>query len=155
VRISIPIGFVTPLSLPAMRSEDGTTSLILEGMNRSCLSAYGDNLIRLLLERALGLRDNPPNLLVIATLLDGGSVIAPTPDVIAYGPVLATDYYAWRPRSTRPTIVHGFCHPTTWKEEVATKDVEGLQDLMGELSTAPNVLWEQNVSKASHRLLKL
>lgn len=155
VRISIPVGLVTPLSVPGTRPEDGSTVLILEGMNRSCLSAYGDELKRLLLDRALGLRDIHPNLLVIGTLLDGASVIAPAPEFLAYGPVLATDYYTWRPAGTTPTVVRAFCHPTAWKVEGVASDVEGFQDLLDELSSVPNVLWEHNVSTAGRRLLNV
>jgi hypothetical protein len=155
LRVSIPVGLLTPVSLPTTRPEDGTTALILEGINRSCLGAYGDELVSLLVDRALGLRDVPPGLLVIGTLLDGPSVLPPTPALVAYGPVLATDYYTWRPLSVPLSIVPGSCNPAAWKSVAAGGELEGLADLLEELSRVPNALWEHNVLAAGRCLLAL
>lgn len=151
IRVSIPVGFVTPLPLPTASSDDGITALVVEGANRSCLDAYGDDLTRLLVDRALKLRAFPPSLLVVATLLDGPSAIPPSPGLIAYGPVLASNYYKWMP-SQPSAIIAGFCKASAWKISGAEQDLEGIQELLNELVHSPNPLWEQNVRAAGRCL---
>ena len=84
---------------------EGPAVLLLNGANRSCIDAYGSDLVRVLAERAAGL-DSAPGLMALGVLSEGFSAAPPDPVLTALGPILHTDYLAWkrgwRARPVRP-----------------------------------------------------
>lgn len=125
-------------------------ALLLHGANRSCIDAYGADLVRLLAERAAG-ADAAPGLMVLGALTEGLSAAPPDPVLTALGPILHTDYLAWKrgwkARPPRP----GQLNALTWSHPDGA-DEEALGFLLGELQPAPNELWRRNVLAADRRL---
>ncbi|HVS36316.1 MAG TPA: hypothetical protein VMS17_12165 [Gemmataceae bacterium] len=129
---------------------EGPTALLLHGANRSCIDAYGADLVRLLAERAAGL-DAAPGLTVLGVLSEGFSAAPPDAVLTALGPILHVDYLAWKrgwkARPARPG------QPTAgpWPHPDGP-DEDALGVLMNQLQPAPNELWRRNVLAADRRL---
>jgi hypothetical protein len=150
-RYDVPVGRLLPLPLPAPRDAD-PGALLLEGVNRSCLDAYGGELTRLLRSRALAGRPAGP--LVLGTLLDGPSSLPPGPALLCFGPVFATDYLSWQDTAAAP-LTSGHCGPEAWSAEAGPFDTRDLLALLDTLSPLPDRLWERNVVAAARRLAGL
>jgi len=78
-RVSVTIGSTGPLAWPD-EFVHGTGAVLIHGVNRSCLSSYGDPLRKLLTDRVLG-RPVGQLPLLLGTLLDG-------PSTLPLGPVM-------------------------------------------------------------------
>jgi len=134
----------------AVAAGGAPAALLLHGANRSCIDAYGADLVRLLAERAAG-ADAAPGLMVLGVLTEGLSAPPPDPVLTALGPIIHTDYLAWKRgwkgRPPRP----GQMNALTWPHPDGP-DEEALGFLLGELQPAPNELWRRNVLAADRRL---
>ena len=128
----------------------GPAALLLHGANRSCIDAYGADLVRLLAERAAGL-DTAPELMVLGVLSEGFSAAPPDPVLTALGPILHTDYLAWkRGWKARPARA-GQMTIGPWPH-LDGPDEDALGFLLDQLQPAPNELWRRNVLAADRRL---
>lgn len=129
---------------------EGPAVLLLNGANRSCIDAYGSDLVRVLAERAVGL-DSAPGLMALGVLSEGFSAAPPDPVLTALGPILHTDYLAWkrgwRARPVRP----GQIAAAPWPHPDGP-DESALGYLLDELQPTPNELWRRNVLAADRRL---
>ncbi len=129
---------------------EGPAVLLLNGANRSCIDAYGSDLVRVLAERAAGL-DSAPGLMVLGVLSEGFSAAPPDPVLTALGPILNTDYLAWKrgwkARPARP----GQMTPGPWPHPDGP-DEDALGVLLAQLQPTPNELWRRNVLAADRRL---
>ncbi|HBI41454.1 MAG TPA: hypothetical protein DDY78_01185 [Planctomycetales bacterium] len=134
----------------AAAAEEGPTMLVLNGANRSCIDAYGSDLIRILAERAAGV-PSAPGLMLIGVLSEGLSAVPPDPVLTALGPILHTDYLAWkRGWKARPTHP-GQLTAGPWPHPDGP-DEAALDYLLDELQPTPNELWRHNVLAADRRL---
>ena len=129
---------------------EGPAVLLLHGANRSCIDAYGSDLVRVLAERAAG-AESAPGLMVLGVLSEGFSAAPPDPVLTALGPIVHTDYLSWKrgwkARPVRPGQVTGglWPHPDG-------PDESALGYLLDELQSTPNELWRRNVLAADRRL---
>ncbi len=131
---------------------EGPRMLILNGANRSCIDAYGSDLIRLLAERAAGVASTPaPGLMLLGVLSDGLGAAPPDPVVTALGPVLHADYLewkrGWKARPTHPGQIAAIPWPHPDGPDEAALDF-----LLDKLQPTPNELWRRNVLAADRRL---
>jgi hypothetical protein len=134
----------------AAAAAEGLTMLVLNGANRSCIDAYGSDLIRILAERAAGAA-SAPGFMVLGVLSEGLSAVPPDTVLTALGPILHTDYLAWkRAWKARPTQP-GQLAAGSWPHPDGP-DEAALGALLDALEPAPNELWRRNVLAADRRL---
>jgi hypothetical protein len=134
----------------AAAAEEGPTMLVLNGANRSCIDAYGSDLIRIFAERAAGAA-SAPGLMLLGVLSEGLSAVPPDPVLTALGPILHGDYLAWkRGWKARPTHP-GQLAAGIWPHPDGP-DEAALDYLLDELQPTPNELWRRNVLAADRRL---
>ncbi len=134
----------------AAAAEDGPVVLVLNGANRSCIDAYGSDLIRLVAERSAGLTP-APGLMLLGVLSEGLSAAPPDAVLTALGPILHSDYFAWkrgwRARPTQPAQLNAGPWPHPDGPEEAALDV-----LLDQLQPTPNELWRRNLLAAHRRM---
>ena len=100
----VPIGASEPLALSFDDSENN--AIIMEGINRSCLDAFGTGLQRQLRGRALGFTKKPCPIF-LGTLGDGPSCLPPSPQLLAFGPMFNTDFLSWSLQKDAQSIIPG------------------------------------------------
>ena len=129
---------------------EGPAVLLLNGANRSCIDAYGSDLVRILAERAAGI-DSTPGLMVLGVLSEGFSAAPPDPVLTALGPILHTDYLAWKHGWKARPVRPGQVAAAPWPHPDGP-DESALAYLLDELQPTPNELWRRNVLAADRRL---
>ena len=129
---------------------EGPAVLLLHGANRSCIDAYGSDLVRILAERAAG-AESAPGLMVLGVLSEGFSAAPPDPVLTALGPIVHTDYLAWKRGWKARPVRPGQVAASLWPHPDGP-DESALGYLLDELQPTPNELWRRNVLAADRRL---
>jgi hypothetical protein len=101
--VEIPVGTRLQLSLRDLFSDSVGTNptsfgVVINGANRSCLDAYGGDVVDTIRLRLSGIqkRSTPPH--VFLSLREGPSALCPTPQLAEIAPILHTDLWNWSPR---------------------------------------------------------
>ena len=124
--VPVPVGLTVPLLLP-FDAVGAKQALILEGINRSCLDAFGTALQQQLRSRALGFTiEHIP--IFLGTLGDGPSCIPPSPHLLEFGPMFDTDVLSWDLQKQVTSIIPGRCEPDVWK---LSGDQSGVEAMSG------------------------
>jgi len=136
----------------ACEQRDTMSVLTMEGLNRAALEAYGDSLCALVDARFLHLDATPPNLLLLATVVDGPSALPVSPIVCELGPILDVDAYVWASTWT-PKHTAGIMPSHVWWSEVTREgpahehDVGELKELRQSLELR-SIRWRRCVDAA-------
>ena len=152
-RVSVSIGSTGPLVWPD-EFVDGTGAVLIHGVNRSCLSSYGDSLRKLLTDRVLG-RPVGQLPLLLGTLLDGPSTLPLGPVMTEYGPVFDTDCLGWDFRKGAADIEPGRCEATAWELKESPECEAEWKKAIDKTFAKPCVVWERIALAALKRLTPL
>ena len=143
-------GALVKAVVDAAAAPEAPAMLVLKGVNRSRIDAYGSDLMRVLAERAAGTAP-APGLMLLGVLSEGLSAAPSDQTLTTLGPILQTDYLEWnrrwKARPTNPGQLAAGPWPHPDGPEKALLDA-----LLGELQPTPNELWRRNVLAADRRL---
>jgi hypothetical protein len=135
----------------AAAAPEAPTMLILNGANRSRIDAYGSDLIRILAERAAGTASTP-GLMLMGVLSEGLGAAPSDMALTALGPILHTDYLAWKRGWKAGPTKPGQLAAGPWPHPDGPVETT-LETLLEELQPTPNELWVRNVLAAHRRLM--
>lgn len=148
--LQVPIGFRENTDFESVvkraNREGAFAALIIEGVNRSCVDAYGSYLTQLVTDRIFGLGDPMPNLILLGNVLDGPSSLPPGSGLTSLGPIFHTDCLSWITPGPNGKMVDGHLSAFPAPESVASPaDVGTLNGWSKALSGTPSALWSRNV----------
>ncbi len=150
--VRVPVGITDPLALPL----DGgvNQAFILEGINRSCLDAFGTELQQQLRGRALGyIRD--PHPVLLATVGEGPSCLPPNPHLLDFGPMFDTDVLSWDLQKLVTRISPGQCEPAALKLQETNQGEDECARFLDEVVPLPCLIWKRSALGAFRRLSAL
>jgi hypothetical protein len=149
---AVPVGSMEPLPVD-LRQSDGKV-VILEGVNRSCLDAFGTPIQELVRSRVLGLvKERLP--VLIGTLGDGPSCLPAGPQLLGYGPVVQTDVLSWNLEKDIEPLAPGRVEPSALEIAGSGSGTEEWAEFIEELFPTPQLLWERGVGHAYRKLSAL
>src|SRR5262249_25075795 len=143
-----------PLDLTETDPETAAAALVLDGINRLDLGAWGADLLRLLRDRALGLAGWPPTPVILATLAEGrrvprvgveaagGGAAAPAADALLRpgGPACGVDARAGSEGGGGPGAVAAECRTWAWDVPWCPAETKDLVEIIEDLSPLPHRL---------------
>lgn len=148
--LQIPVGFAevggleTHLQLAV--GGEACSAFIIEGANRACVDAYGVFLTEVITERAFGLGDPLPNLILLGTILEGPSALPPGPELTSLGPIFHTDCLAWESASQNIKLVDGqLTAVPALPRSFSDAERMVLSKWRKAFGGPPNALWTKNV----------
>jgi hypothetical protein len=150
--VPVPLGAGEPL--PLFFGDEPARALVLDGINRSCLDAFGMGIQEQVRARILGLTKVRFPLL-LGTIGEGPSCVPPGPHLLAFGPVFDTDVLSWDTQKDAKTVTPGRCEAAAWELAETNKGEDDWDELLDELFPAPCLLWERSVRAAFRRLAAL
>ncbi len=149
--LTVPVGISAPnefrrqlWSLSATDRKD-VGCVIIDGINRSALDAFGECLIEMIARQRSGDRASR-SLLVVATVTDGPASLPLSHAHISLGPVFYTDALDWRMRHRAETqMADGVISAEIWEKacsavEQTTPDSDEALRLLGEFAPIANPL---------------
>ncbi|MDE0280788.1 MAG: hypothetical protein OXN16_06855 [Gammaproteobacteria bacterium] len=164
--LTVPVGISAPFefrqqldSLSAKKRQD-VGCVIIEGINRSALDAFGECLVDMISRQRSGDRQSR-SLLLIATLTDGPASLPLSVAHVSLGPVFCTDAVEWRLRHRRDAqITDGKLSTETWEEvydvaDRAAPDSEEVVRLLSEFAPIANPLLRGTILSGFHALSAL
>jgi len=95
----VPVGYIDLIRFQALRDAlpgADAWGVVVQGANRSCLDAFGGELIERVLNRSWGALGKELSPFVVFSLREGPSALVPTPKFPELGPVFHTDAVSWR-----------------------------------------------------------
>ena len=152
IRLKVPIGFNSHRLVRQLINQSNASgqmsALILEGANNSSLEAYAPDLIDLVTERALGIGEEKPNLILLGSLSNGVCSL-PSDVFTTLGPIFNTDYLGWK--RIRNTLDIHYAHVTdlnfvNFEKNDEEDEFYKLIDIL--MSQNPNWLWKANAHNA-------
>jgi hypothetical protein len=157
IALEVSVGMVEPIwlkrAMEAAVAAGGLTrvGLLLSGVNRSDLDAYGTPLLNVVRERCLGTPSADWRLMVFGTVVGGPSALPPVPALTTLGPVIHADGLAWSGGAPRHDI-----RPAQLTAQVAPAspscDTEDLKKWLDRLPGPRIELWRRNVLAAFRQL---
>jgi hypothetical protein len=149
--LPVPLGAAEPLLLPFDQEGAAPQALVFDGINRSCLDAFGTAIQELVRSRALDRsKDRFPALL--GTFGSGPSCLPPTPHLLSFGPVFDTDLLSWDLRKDVDKVTPGRCEAGACALSETSKGEDEWGEFFDELFPAPCLLWER-LARAAFRSL--
>lgn len=100
ITFNVAVGFLDLIRIQPLRdSVSGANpwGVVVQGANRSCLDAFGGELIEHILCRSWGAAAKDLSPLTVFSLREGPSTLVPTVKFSELGPVFHTDAVSWRP----------------------------------------------------------
>lgn len=148
--LQVPVGFAEIGGLEShLRLAVGSnacSAFIIEGANRACIDAYGAFLTEVITERAFGIGDSLPNLILLGTVLEGPSALPPGPELTSLGPIFHTDCLAWELPSQDIKLVDGqLAAVPVLPRSLSDAERMTLSKWRKTLGGPPNALWAKNV----------
>ncbi len=130
--------------------------IIFDGINRSAFEIYGSNLKKFISERIVGLRKEYVPIILLATLLEGSSVLGLSKELLDIGPVFNTDYLGWSYRSTTPYIPGVIDPDILTRNEMEINDYLELEDLLPSgIIEHGSVLWRKTLAVTYKTMIQL
>jgi len=164
-KLSIPVGLLSgseleltiESALQATRDQEDVAVLLLEGLNRSAVEAYGHYLSRLVANRLLGFGRQERSLLILGSHVDGPSAIPLSPEITELGPLLNTDVLPWAGTGEPGKVLSGRILKKGW-ETVITRPSEirvdrtHFDECKQAMGGAPSLLWQRGLEQAYKQL---
>lgn len=107
ITFDVPVGYLDLIRLQPWRdavSDAATWGVIVQGANRSCLDAFGGELVEHVANRSWGSLGKQLSPLTMFSLREGPSALAPTARFSELGPVFHTDAVSWRSCTGSPLV---------------------------------------------------
>ncbi len=166
VRICIPVGLLSGEDLDHSVAEidqeagkrESITVVVLEGLNRSAVEAYGESLSRIVANRVLGLGGRERDLFIVGTLVEGPSALPISPPLTELGPILHTDVLHWRSElEPGKPVVQGSMRQKAWEKVIAAQpnsrpDRSQFDDCMRAMAGPISLVWQRGLEKSFRRL---
>jgi hypothetical protein len=95
----VPVGCIDLIRFQPLRDAvpgADVWGVVVQGANRSCLDAFGGELVERVLNRSWGALGKDLSPFVVFSLREGPSALVPTPKFPELGPVFHTDAVSWR-----------------------------------------------------------
>jgi hypothetical protein len=131
--VEIPVGTRLHLKLHDLTPDASSPvhpsfGVLINGANRSCIDAYGGDVVDTIRLRLGGLlkRSTPPH--VFLSLREGPSALCPTPQLAEIAPILHTDLWNWSPRP-EPAQPQFSQLETEYKPEETKDTTESLEEI--------------------------
>lgn len=164
-RVSIPIGLLGSDELSQAieylgreaSGRESVTVVVLEGLNRSAIEAYGDSLVRLVSSRVLGLKDPAPGLMILGTVLEGPSTLGLPVGLTELGPLFHTDILSWVGPADPSKMSAGAISKDPWGKAIAAaadsrSERARIEDYRNAMEGSPSLLWQRGLDSAFKRL---
>lgn len=164
-RISIPVGILSGDHLDhcigelsqAAANRDVVTIIILEGLNRSAIEAYGESLSRTVANRVLGLGGPAPSTFILGTIVDGPSALPISPTLTELGPILHTDILPWAEGVPPGKLIRGALTQKAWENSLAAMPdsrphLQQFDECMRAMHCLSCVVWQRGFERSYRRL---
>ncbi|MBI2512178.1 MAG: hypothetical protein HYV96_09365 [Opitutae bacterium] len=105
VTLDVTVGLIELIRLQPLREALPAVDawgVVAQGANRSCLDAFGGELVERVLNRSWGAMGKELSPFTVFSLREGPSALVPTPKFSELGPVFHTDAVSWRPCTGNP-----------------------------------------------------
>lgn len=140
ITFDVPVGCVDLIRFQPLREATtgtDTWGILVQGANRSCLDAFGGELVERVLNRSWGALGNELSPFVIFSLREGPSTLVPTPKFAELGPVFHTDAVSWRPCTGNAMMPGVLSHARIVPDPAIEADLDFLRSaMMGRNSAA-------------------
>jgi hypothetical protein len=154
--VAIPVGFVDQRQIDEILSKNANSSspnaIVIEGVNRSCCTAYGMSIQHILIDNAFRASEHARTTFLLGTIVAGASSLPLDDSIASFGPVFNTDLLTWQHAKTKPIIPGQFLSQPLLDHVPSTKNPELLENVFQRLDRYPNALWKRQ-AKAAFGLL--
>ncbi|KAF0246876.1 MAG: hypothetical protein FD180_235 [Planctomycetota bacterium] len=164
-RISIPVGLLGGVEfersldsvLEILSKQDCVGVVVLEGVNRSAIEAFGSRIYRLVSERVFGLMGQERQPVLLGTLIEGPSALDVSPVLTELGPILHTDALSWGGDPTPEKVVGGNILIKDWQRATTGTPSAPLErsqfDECWHAMSGPNsILWRRGLERSFQRI---